>query len=64
MASLSLFPLFLDPLGGSGTGGGDGLIVELMAEPDIVLTLENINVSLDTDTVSVEVEEDITIEVE
>ena len=48
------------PLGG---GGGDGFIVELMADPDIVLMDENINLSLDDD-IDIVVDDDTEIEVE
>lgn len=64
MPEPSLFPMFMNPLGGgSGTGGGD-IIVELAAQPDIVLENENVNLTLETENIAVEVEEDIDIEVE
>ena len=63
MASLSLFPLFLDPLGGGGVAGGDGLIVELMADPDIVLD-PDIQLTLEEPSIDIEVEADIEIEVD
>lgn len=43
--------------------GGDGLVLELMADPDITLE-PDITIALDTDNVTIEVEEDIEIEVE
>lgn len=63
MASLSLFPMFLDPLGGGGTAGGDGLIVELLADPDITLD-PDIAITLAADDIDISVDPDIEIEVE
>lgn len=62
MAQPSLFPMFMNPLAGAG-GGGDGLIVELMADPDITLE-PDIQVMLEESAIDIEVEEDIEIEVE
>lgn len=66
MAEPSLFPKFMNPLGGAtggGLGGGD-IIVELMADPDITLETNDITLDLEDENISVEVEEDISIEVE
>ncbi len=60
MASLSLFPMFLDPLGG-GSAGGDGFILELLADPDITLE-PDISIELNTDNVEIEIEKNIEIE--
>ena len=63
MASLSLFPKFMDPLGGAGVGGGDGLILALLADPDIILELDPV-IEVEDTPINVDVDPDITIEVE
>jgi hypothetical protein len=63
MASLSLFPMFLDPLAGAGGAGGGEIVIALLADPDIVLE-PDIDISVDAGDISVELEPDIEIEVE
>lgn len=63
MAEPSLFPMFMNPLSGGTGAGGDGLIVELMADPDITLD-SDISLALDDDSIDIEVDEDIDIEVD
>lgn len=61
----SLFPLFmLNPFAAGTGGGGDGIILELMADPDIILSDEVVILDLEDDTVNVTVEEPIEIEVD
>jgi hypothetical protein len=56
--------MFMNPLGGGTGAGGDGLIVELMAEPDIVLEDENIAVEVQTDIEVTLADDNIEIEVD
>ena len=63
----SLFFTFLNPLGGSSDSvnlNADGLTVELMTEPDIILQDSSIDIELESDSISVHLEEDIEIELE
>ena len=63
MVQPSLFPMFMNPLGGGGVGGGDGLILELMADPEITLD-PDIQVMLEEPSIELTVEDDIEIEVD
>lgn len=54
MASISLFPKFMDPIGG-GAGGGEGLVIELAAEPVIALNTNPVNVEVVSPVVTIEV---------
>jgi hypothetical protein len=63
MAEPSLFPKFMNPLGGGTGAGGGEIIVELMAEPDITLEPD---VSIEVATVAIDIvlEPDVEIELE
>lgn len=63
MASLSLFPMFLDPLGGGGTAGGGDIVVELLAEPEITLEAE-ITIEVVTESIDIQLEPEVDIELE
>lgn len=63
MAVPSLYPLFMINPFGAGAGGGDGFIVELVADPDITLD-PDIQLTLEPGSIDIEVEPDIEIEVE
>lgn len=63
MAVPSLYPLFmLNPFGG-GVGGGDGLVLTIMADPDVELE-PDLTIEVIETPVNVEVEPEIVIEVE
>ena len=49
--------------GQGGVGGGE-IVVELMAEPDIVLEGDNYTLELDNENIEIELEPDIDVEVE
>ncbi len=54
MTSPSLFPKFMDPIGGVAAGS-DGLIVELAAEPTISVDINPVNVEVVSPVVTIEV---------
>jgi hypothetical protein len=63
MPEPSLFPKFMNPLGGgTGVGGGE-IVVELMAEPEITLE-QDVAIELDNQPVVIELEPDVEIELE
>jgi hypothetical protein len=63
MPEPSLFPKFMNPLGGgTGVGGGE-IVVELMAEPDITLE-SDVSIEVVTEAIDIELEPDVDIELE
>lgn len=63
MTTPTLFPWFMEAVTGGGVGGGDGLILELMADPDITID-PDIQIMLEEAAIDIEVEPDIEIEVD
>ena len=65
MPDPSLFPTFMNPLGGGTGGGGEGITVELEELVEVTISDENITVQLqDAEPIVVTLEEPIEIEVE